>query len=146
MFAGVVVSSMPGPSATEHPLRGAAILRWTLMVHLPNPLPGEVSPSLWMCMDQLILGCVAVTNNPHIYSFISHFHSMLVEDWLQFCSHLFFIPFYSSFFRQGKQPVRSIHYHGKGQKWSQVMALKPLPVSGPSPSSSFFNNQSKSNS
>lgn len=87
-------------------------------------LTGQLCPSLWMCVDQLTLGCTAVA---HVHSFISHFCSMLVEGWLQFHSHLFFIPG----LRQEKQPGRSIHCHGKEQKWSQ--ALKPLLVRGLSP-------------
>ena len=87
-------------------------------------LTGQLCPSLWTCVDQLILGCTAVA---HMHSFILQFCSMLVEGWLQFHSHLFFIPG----LRQGKQPGRSIHCHGKEQKRSQ--ALKPLLVRGPSP-------------
>lgn len=87
-------------------------------------LTGQLCPSLWTCVDQLILGCTAVA---HVHSFILQFCSMLVEGWLQFHSHLFFIPG----LRQGKQPGRSIHCHGKEQKRSQ--ALKPLLIRGPSP-------------
>lgn len=79
MFAGVVVSSMPDPSATEHPLRRAAIAPLDPTVHPPNSSPRWASPSLWVCIDQLMLGCAAVTSDPRTYSFISRFPSMLVE-------------------------------------------------------------------
>lgn len=115
----VVVNSMPDPSTTKHPEH-----HWTPMAHPPGSLQGSFVHLFGRVVDQLILGCTAVA---HVHSFILQFCSMLVEGWLQFHSHLFFIPG----LRQGKQLGRSIHCHGKEQKRSQ--ALKPLLVRGPSP-------------